>query len=545
MRLSRSGSHFACLALLALSACGGGGAPVTSSSSTSGTQQTTPPPASPPVTPPPAIPPPPVTIAPPAPTTQQDDVQLSATSYTAAQSAGSVSISVTRVNGSTGAASVSYATSNGTAVAGQNYTVASGTLSWADSDSSAKSIPIALSATPFSGAKTFTITLSNASGIILGVPSSATVTINGSGAAGGTGGGTTTGGAGTGVAAQLALKLALPSRLLLGLGAQGSADPIAAVKSQGIKIDIYERYLGTGDWTVWNSPPCDYVCVVATAAASVGAVPMYTYYQMANNGDGNLSGLTDSSFMTTYWSRVKLLFTDIAATHKPALVNFEPDFWGYTERMSPGSDPTQMAALVTLNADCAALSNDVKGVAGCLLAMARKYAPNAYVGFSPSSWGGNSTAAVVAFMNAVGAQAADFVVEQTLDRDAGCFEVTPQPAYCVRTGTFYWDESNQTHPNFQDNLTEAQAFHAGIGNLPIIWWQTPLGVPSSSAGGSDFHYRDNRVHYFLTHPGQLTAVGGLGVVFSTGETHQTNITTDSGQFQLLSGSYMAAPAALP
>jgi hypothetical protein len=34
------------------------------------------------------------------------------------------------------------------------------------------------------------------------------------------------------------------------------------------------------------------------------------------------------------------------------------------------------------------------------------------------------------------------------------------------------------------------------------------------------------------------------VVFGTGETHQTNITTDGGQFQTLSSAYFAAPIPL-
>jgi hypothetical protein len=363
------------------------------------------------------------------------------------------------------------------------------------------------------------------------------VTITGSGAVATTG---------SGPAAKLAAKLGLPSRLLLGLGGQGTSDQVTAIQTLAVKADILEHYLGTGDWTSWNSPPCDYVCVFAAQAQSVGAIPMYTYYQMANNGDGNIAVVDDATFMATYWSRLKILFQDIAALKKPALVNFEPDFWGYVERNAPGSDPTKVAAVVNTNPDCATLPNNVTGFAGCLIAMARKYAPNAYVGFPPSSWGGDSNAQVVAFMNAVGAQGADFIVEQTLDRDGGCFEVTPQPSECVRTGTgWYWDESNQTHPNFQDHLAEAQAYHSGIGNLPIIWWQTPQGVPSSTAGGTPSHYRDNRMHYFLTHPSQLTAVGGLGVVFGTGENHQTTIMTDGGQFQSLSGAYLAAPAALP
>jgi hypothetical protein len=52
------------------------------------------------------------------------------------------------------------------------------------------------------------------------------------------------------------------------------------------------------------------------------------------------------------------------------------------------------------------------------------------------------------------------------------------------------------------------------------------------------------VHYFLTHPDQLTAVGGLGVVFTGGEIHQTNITTDGGQFQQLDNAYLGSSAAL-
>jgi hypothetical protein len=461
-------------------------------------------------------------------------IALSAAAVTVAQTAGTVTLTVNRAGGSSGAASVNYATGNVTAIAGSNYTAASGMLTWGDADASAKTIAISLGATAFLGSKTFSLTLSSASGASLGTPASATITINGAAAA-----------ASVGPAAQLAAKLGAPSRLLVGLGGQGLVDTVSVIEAQALKLDIYERYLGVGDWTAWNSPPCDWICVVANSAASVGAIPMYTQYQMANDGDGNLAGLADSAFMATYWSRAKRMFTEIAALNKPALINFEPDFWGYAQRQAPGGDPTKLAALVNMNPDCATLANNVTGVAGCLLAMARKYAPTAYVGFPPSSWGGNSTAEVVAFMNAVGAQNADFVVEQTLDRDAGCREVSPQPSYCTGTGTWYWDESNQTHPNFKDHLAEAQALHTGIGNLPIIWWQTPEGVPSTTTGGTDFHYRDNRMHYFLTHPAELTAVGGLAIVFGAGENHQTNITTDGGQYQLLSGAYLAAPTPLP
>lgn len=321
------------------------------------------------------------------------------------------------------------------------------------------------------------------------------------------------------------------------------------ILSQGIKPDIYDRYLvgvGANSWPTWNAPSGAYVGIVAATADRVGAVPMYTLYQMATIGDGNLSGLTDSTFMSGYWANVRLMFQQIAAYNKPALVNLEPDFWGYAQRQAPGANPTKFAAKVTIDSDCAGLSDDIVGIAGCLIKMARKYAPKAYVGFPPSTWGADSTAQLTAFMNEIGAANADFIVMQTSDRDAGCFELNPQPSECVRTGTgWYWDESNQTHPNFHDHFEFVQTYRSAVGNLPVLWWQTPFGVPSSTLGGTVNHYRDNRVHYFLTHPTEITAVGGFAVVFSTGNPSQTDITTDGAQFQTLSNGYLSSPALLP
>jgi hypothetical protein len=331
---------------------------------------------------------------------------------------------------------------------------------------------------------------------------------------------------------------------LIGLGAQSSGEPSALANAQGIRTDIIEAYLvgaGAGDWTTWNAPTGYYVQVVAHKAAAVGAVPMYTLYGMAQNGGFNLSGLGSQSFMNTYWANVRIMYQQIAITGNPALVNVEPDFWGVTQTQSAGL-PALIFAYVNSNPDCADQPNTVVGIAGCVIEMGRKYAPLAYVGFPPSDWAG--TAAAVAYMNKVGAQHADFIVAQTLDRDAGCYEA--RPGNCINAnGGWYWDETNQTHPNFQDHLNEVRAFHTGIGNLPIIWWQTPMGVPSSAPGGSAGHYRDNRVHYFLTHASQLTAVGGLAVVFGAGSNGQTDIATDGGQFAQLDAQYLTSPALLP
>ena len=107
---------------------------------------------------------------------------LSASSYTVAQTAGSLTISVNRSGGSSGAVSVNYATVNGSASSGNEYTAKTGTLNWASGDTAAKSISVAIkNTTPFTGTRNFTIQLSGAAGgATMGSPNSASVTINGS-----------------------------------------------------------------------------------------------------------------------------------------------------------------------------------------------------------------------------------------------------------------------------------------------------------------------------------------------------------------------------
>ena len=346
-------------------------------------------------------------------------------------------------------------------------------------------------------------------------------------------------------AAVLAALLGKPSRLLVGLG----TTDVNSIAAQGLKPDIYDRYIngvGSGSWPTWNSPAGAYVGIVAKNADNMGAVPMFTLYQMATWGDGNISGLANTVYMQMYWDNVRLLFQQLKAYGKPALVNLEPDFWGYAHRVS--ADPSKHFAHVnTHNPDCGNLPNSVAGMGACLLQMARNGAPKAYVGFSPSQFP-DIAANELNYYRQIGAAQADFVLMQTLDRDAGCFEAnyTGGNALCVRPSAvpYYWDASNLSTPNFTGHFAYARSYHEGL-QLPVLWWQTPMGVPSPVQGGSPFAFRDNRVQYFLTHPNELVAAGGVGVVFSPGQDIQTNIDTDGGQFKRLSTQYFSAPAALP
>src|SRR5450759_5076428 len=104
--------------------------------------------------------------------------------------------------------------------------------------------------------------------------------------------------------------------------------------------------------------------------------------------------------------------------------------------------------------ECASLPNTAVGIAGCLLTLGRTYAPTAKIGFPPSFFGETATS-VGNFMAALGANKADYIVAETLDRDAGCFEAGTLSQCTGRgTGPFYWDENNVTTPNFNQSLND-------------------------------------------------------------------------------------------
>jgi uncharacterized delta-60 repeat protein len=111
----------------------------------------------------------------------QDDervVQLATNAYSAVEGQTNALVAVVRLGGQSGAVAVNFATSDGTAVAGQEYVGTNGTFTLLDGETN-KSIEILLIDNFIqNSSKTFTLTLSVASNATLGSPLAGTVTIN-------------------------------------------------------------------------------------------------------------------------------------------------------------------------------------------------------------------------------------------------------------------------------------------------------------------------------------------------------------------------------
>jgi choice-of-anchor B domain-containing protein len=98
---------------------------------------------------------------------------------TVAENQGSISITLARQGSSNSAVSVSYLLNSGTAIIGDDVESASGTISWADGDSSEKSFNVTIIDDIISEAnENFTIALSPVAGSNLGAISQYTVTIS-------------------------------------------------------------------------------------------------------------------------------------------------------------------------------------------------------------------------------------------------------------------------------------------------------------------------------------------------------------------------------
>jgi hypothetical protein len=317
----------------------------------------------------------------------------------------------------------------------------------------------------------------------------------------------------------------------------------------GTTLDLHDAYLvgGMYPWTTWNTDMQGqgaFATILCDTAKKHGVVPMFTLYSMAERTENDPSVLVDDSYMRPYWDQAKILFQRLGAFGDPAVVHLEPDWWGFAQQAANG-DPTKLPAHIgSLAPDCVGLPDTVVGMGKCLVTLSRKYAPKTIIGFHASRWANGDPAKIASYLVQVGAGDADFVATDTLDRDAGCFEAHTDPACQRNDGPWYWDETNQKSPTFHDHLAWVKAIVQGVGK-PMLWWQTPFGVPSATAGGTAGHYRDNRVKYIFDHPDEFVAAGGLGVVFGTGAGNQTYIDTDNGQFKTAVAKYFASPTPLP
>ena len=236
--------------------------------------------------------------------------------------------------------------------------------------------------------------------------------------------------------------------------------------------------------------------------------------------------------MTRFFNDWRFVLQQLGS--RAALLHLEPDLWGYAQKLD--ANPHRLAAAVARAnpTDCARQEESVAGLGRCLIAMVRKYAPNAKVGLHASAWGTgidthqntDPSLDVAAearrlgdFLIECGAKDSDYVVIEASDRDAGFYRTLGKETF--------WDPTDATLPSFRQAFTWARALTERIGR-PALWWQLPLG--NMALPNTINQWQDNRVDYFFSHPADVARSNAFGMVFGAGESRQTKPYTDQGNF---------------
>ncbi len=290
-----------------------------------------------------------------------------------------------------------------------------------------------------------------------------------------------------------------------------------------------------GCWQYDQDPPGAYARTFFTTAQGNGQIPMISYYQIlqasgATEGAGEVQAANNAAFMTRYFADWRFLLTQIGTS--VVMLHIEPDFWGYAEKANANPHSTP-AAVASANAtDCATLENSIAGLGQCMVAMVRKYAPNARVGLHASAWsngydiGSNTDASVnvageaqttATFLAACGGDQSDYFVVEASDRDAGYYQSIGKNTW--------WDPTNAKLPDFHQDFAWLKAL-AEAGNKPLVDWQLPVG--NMSLPNKTNAWQDNRVDYFFAHPDELAADHVVGFAFGAGAGDQTTPESDGG-----------------
>jgi hypothetical protein len=102
------------------------------------------------------------------------ELAIASNTITVSNTSGSVAVQVSRTGATTDSVSVNYATTDGTAAAGTDYTAASGTLTWLPNDSDSKTITIPITNNGLStGSRTFSVVLTGQTDGSLSSPNTA------------------------------------------------------------------------------------------------------------------------------------------------------------------------------------------------------------------------------------------------------------------------------------------------------------------------------------------------------------------------------------
>ncbi|MBI5721486.1 MAG: hypothetical protein HZC37_27765 [Burkholderiales bacterium] len=281
-------------------------------------------------------------------------------------------------------------------------------------------------------------------------------------------------------------------------------------------------------WGCWQDPALppgqyllDHLRTTAAAAWQGSArpqMPVITYYEILQSlqvaeGAAEVAAVNDAAFLGRYLDDWRFLLQRIGDAR--VMLHIEPDFWGFVRQVNENPHAVPAPVAQANPTDCSAHENSMAGLARCMIAMTRKYAPMAAVGLHASPWDytvAGDGAAVSAFMVALGAADGDFVVTDPADRDAGYYSSLGQDRW--------WTDASAAQ-----YLAWSRQVADGVGR-PTVIWQVPLG--NMAQNNTRNHWQDTRLDYLFAHLREVALAGIVALLFGAGMPDQTTPESDGG-----------------
>ena len=243
---------------------------------------------------------------------------------------------------------------------------------------------------------------------------------------------------------------------------------------------------------------------------------MWTWFELGllapvNQWQDEVTAVNHVDLLTRYLNDYRFFLKKIGTSHD--MIDLEPDFFGFARGYGPlDQDPAQVTAANPT--DCGNQPNTVAGLARCLIAMTRKYAPNTAVGLHITCWDwpGNVGKCAKDYVT-LGGKGADFLVGAVESTDAGL------NAKLGNGNSFWSDQKWATQLAYWKQMAEA------VGH-PIVVWQIPIG--NMAQNNTDYHYQDDKVDWLFSHMGQVASAHVAGLMFGQGSDLSTTAETDGG-----------------
>jgi hypothetical protein len=317
-----------------------------------------------------------------------------------------------------------------------------------------------------------------------------------------------------------------PGKLELGLASQpGTAGAILREAPFGFRY----QYLA-GDvrdqsgWQNWNANG-RFVSNYVAESRRHAIAPVFSWYVLqhsrpaggSSERDAVRANLADRGFVRAWLENLELALQRIG--DRRAVIQIEPDFWGYVQQIHGDRAPRQ-----------------VRRLARRMIELRNRVAPRVLLAYHVSIWGTNTDIVLqdssrdevrrlatraARFYRSLGTRF-DLVFGEMDDRDAGYNEVASGDG-----GASWWNRADyRRHVRFFARFVQ-------VARRRVVIWQIPVG--SSGLDNTYQRYRDNKVETLLRDPDRrwlkrYVRAGVIGFLFGAGADAATSPEADGGFF---------------